>query len=125
VENARKAVQCALSLADRIDATLDLLFSMFCRGDWVDARSAALDALLLVEETQGDRAAGGILFMLAYLAADDGQCTHATHLLERLRRFYADTHDQKRLGELELIAAAIDFSRARLASAQRSARGVI
>ncbi|MDQ6801927.1 MAG: sigma 54-interacting transcriptional regulator [Acidobacteriota bacterium] len=125
VAGAKKAVDCAASLADRIDATLDLLFSLFCSGDWVSARSAALDALLLVEETQGDRAAGGILFMLAYLAADDGQWTHATHLLERLRDFYSDTRDGKRLLELELIAAAIDMSRGAFESAERPAKAVL
>ncbi len=103
------------------DATLDLLFALFCNGRWTDARAAALDALLLVEETQGDRAAGGILFMLAYLSADDGQWAHATHLLDRLRRFYDEMHDEKRLIELELIAAQIDFARGRFAAAQRQA----
>ena len=122
---ARTAVECAPSLADRIDATLDLLFSLFCSGDWVAARSAALDALLLVEETQGDRAAGGILFMLAYLAADDGQWTHAAHLLERLRDFYSDARDEKRLLELELIAASIDVSRGAFESAQRPAKAAL
>ncbi|HEY8182428.1 MAG TPA: sigma 54-interacting transcriptional regulator [Thermoanaerobaculia bacterium] len=125
VIGARRAVECAPSLADRIDATLDLLFSLFCSGNWVAARSAALDALLLVEETQGDRAAGGILFMLAYLAADDGQWTHATHLLERLRDFYSDTRDEKRLLELELIAAAIDVSRGAFEPAERPSKAVL
>jgi DNA-binding NtrC family response regulator/tetratricopeptide (TPR) repeat protein len=125
VIGARKAVESAPSLAERIDATLDLLFSLFCSGNWVAARSAALDALLLVEETQGDRAAGGILFMLAYLAADDGQWTHATHLLERLRDFYSDTRDEKRLLELELIAAAIDVSRGAFESAERPSKAVL
>ncbi|HEX9500134.1 MAG TPA: sigma 54-interacting transcriptional regulator [Thermoanaerobaculia bacterium] len=125
VRGAKTAVDSAPSLADRIDATLDLLFSLFCRGEWVAARSAALDALLLVEETQGDRAAGGILFMLAYLAADDGQWTHAAHLLERLRDFYSDARDEKRLLELELIAAAIDVSRGAFQSAERPSKAVL
>jgi len=125
VSNARSAVILAGSIADRVDATLDLLFTLFCCGDWPAARSAALDALLLVEETQGDRAAGGILFLLACLLADDGQWTHATHLLERLRRFYSDVHDRKRLVELELIAAMIDLSRGRFRSAERAAKAAL
>ena len=125
IANARNAVSSATSLADRTDATLDLLFALFCSGDWPAARSAAIEALLLVEETQGDRAAGGILFLLAFLSADDGQFTHASHLLERLRRFYSDVRDEKRLLELDLIAAAVDFSRGRFASAERPAQAVL
>ena len=63
--------------------------------------------------------------MLAYLAADDGQWTHATHLLERLREFYSDTRDEKRLLELELIAAAIDMSRGAFESAERPSKAVL
>jgi DNA-binding NtrC family response regulator len=123
--NAQQAVAQARTVPERIDATLDLLFALFCNGRWSEARATALDALLLVEETQGDRAAGGILFLLAYLCADDGQWSHATHLLERLRRFYGDMGDETRLGELDLLAAHIDFSRARFASAERAATTVL
>jgi DNA-binding NtrC family response regulator/tetratricopeptide (TPR) repeat protein len=122
---AREALTHAHSVPQKIDATLDLIFALFCDGRWTEARAAALDALLLVEETQGDRAAGGILFLLAYLSADDGQWSHADHLLDRLRNFYGEKHDEKRLIELELIAAQIDFSRARFASAERSAKAVL
>ena len=125
VSAARKAIDTAPAMHDRVDATLDLLFALFCSGEWGGARAAALDALLLVDQTQGDRAAGGILFMLAFLAADDGQWTHATHLLERLRKFYGDMRDEKRLAELEMIAAAIDFSRGRFSAAERAANAVL
>src|SRR5262249_31002409 len=125
IASARTAVKLAAGIADRVDATLDLLFALFCSGDWPAARATALDALVLVEETQGDRAAGGILFLLACLSADDGQWTHAIHLLERLRSFYSGVHDVKRLVELELVAAMIDLSRGRFSSAARSARAVV
>ncbi|PYQ48603.1 MAG: hypothetical protein DMF59_15530, partial [Acidobacteria bacterium] len=88
-------------------------------------RATALDALVLVEETQGDRAAGGILLLLACLSADEGQWTHAIHLLERLRSFYSGVHDVKRLVELELVAAMIDHSRGHFASAARAAKTVV
>ncbi len=125
IASASRAVKLAGTIADRVDATLDLLFTLFCSGDWEAARLTALDALLLVEETQGDRAAGGILFLLACLSADDGQWTHSVHLLERLRSFYSGVHDVKRLVELELVAAMIDLSRGHLASAARAARTVV
>ncbi|HUJ14054.1 MAG TPA: sigma 54-interacting transcriptional regulator [Thermoanaerobaculia bacterium] len=125
VSGATKAIAVASAIHDRVDATLDLLFAQFCRGDWSDARATALDALLLVDQTQGDRAAGGILFTLAFLAADDGQCAYAAHLVERLRRFYGDTHDEKRLAELDLLSAAIDFSRGRFSAAERAAKSVL
>ena len=122
---ARRAIECAVAIHDRVDATLDLIFALFCSGDWSAARAAALDALLLADQTQGDRAAGGILFTLAYLAADDGQCTHATHLVERLRRFYGQVRDEKRLAELDMLSATIDFSRGRFAAAARAAHVVL
>ncbi len=125
IVSARAAIATAASIPDRVDATLDLLFALFCSGDWIAARAAALDGLLLVDQTQGDRAAGGILFMLAYLCADDGQWVHAEHLLDRLRKFYGDMHDEKRLGELDMLAAAIDFSRGRFDAAERSASVVL
>jgi DNA-binding NtrC family response regulator len=125
IANARTALAAAATVPQRMDATLDFLFALFCSGDWVAARAAALDALLRVEETQGDRAAGAILFMLAYLSADDGQWTHATHLLGRLRSFYGEMRDEKRLAELEMLAAAIDFSRGRFTAAQRAANAAL
>ncbi len=125
IANARTALAAAATVPQRIDATLDFVFALFCSGDWVAARTAALDALLRVEETQGDRAAGGILFILAFLSADEGQWTHATHLLDRLRSFYGEMRDEKRLAELQMLAAAIDFSRGRFTAAQRAANAVL
>jgi len=125
IASARAALAAADTVPQRIDATLDFVFALFCSGDWTSARAAALDALLLVEKTQGDRAAGAILFMLAYLSADDGHCTHAAHLLDRLRTFYGEMRDEKRLAELQLLAATIDFSRGRFDAAQRAADAVL
>jgi DNA-binding NtrC family response regulator len=125
IQSAHQAIAHALSVPQRIDATLDLLFALFCSGRWIDARAAALDALLLVDQTQGDRAAAGILFMLAFLAADDGQHAHASHLLNRLRQFYTEMHDQQRLRELDIIVAHIDFARGRFDSAFRAASVIV
>jgi DNA-binding NtrC family response regulator len=125
VEHAAEAVATARTTAERIDATLDHLFALFTSGRWSDAREAALRGMLIVDETQGDRAAAGILFMLAYLCADEGQCAHAAHLLDRLRQFYTDVHDERRLHELHLIAAAIELSLGRFDAALVSAESVL
>jgi DNA-binding NtrC family response regulator len=122
---AEEATATAGTMADRIDATLDYLFALFSAGRWTDARNAALDGLLIADETQGDRAAGGILFLLAYLCADDGQCAHASHLLDRLQQFYADVHDDRRLQELHLISAAIELSRGRFDAARAAAEALL
>src|SRR5262249_38415582 len=55
---AHNAIASAAAIHQRVDATLDLLYTLFCAGRWTDARANALDALLLVDQTQGDRAAG-------------------------------------------------------------------
>ncbi|HVR39189.1 MAG TPA: sigma 54-interacting transcriptional regulator [Thermoanaerobaculia bacterium] len=118
---ALQALTLARCAAERIDAWLDRLFATFSAGRWPQARAIAMAALEVVEETQGDRAAGGILFTLAYLAADDGQWAHASQRLARLRRYYSGTHDEEHLRELSLIAAHLDFSRGRFADARRAA----
>ena len=129
-EYAEASVQAAKSHAlarctiERIDASLDRVFAIFSAGDWDAARIAAVEVLQEVEETQGDRAAGGILYLLAYLAADNGQHAHASQRIARLRHFYAGTHDELRLGELQLLTAHLDFSRSRLADAKRAASAV-
>src|SRR6185436_14693239 len=110
---------------ERIDASLDRLFAIFSAGEWDAARVAAIEALQEVEETQGDRAAGGILFALAWLAADNGQWAHASQRLERLRHYYAGTSDELRLHELQLLSAHLDFSRGRLGDAKRAAAAVL
>ncbi len=125
LDYARAATAAAHTTAESIDATLDYLFALFTAGRWPEARAAAMDALLLVDETQGDRASGGILFVLAFLCADDGQCAHASHLLDRLRQFYSDVHDEQRLRELDLIAAAIEFARARFDAALAAAESIL
>ena len=125
IVHAQAATASARTTAQRIDATLDHLFALFTAGRWSEARAAALDALLIVDETQGDRAAGGILFMLAFLCADEGQVTHAEHLLSRLRQFYADVNDERRLLELTLITAALELSRGRFESALTSAEVIL
>ena len=61
VTAAGEAIASATAVHERVDATLDRLYALFCSGRWSDARAVALDALLLVDRTQGDRAAGGIL----------------------------------------------------------------
>ncbi|HEX7830786.1 MAG TPA: sigma 54-interacting transcriptional regulator, partial [Thermoanaerobaculia bacterium] len=127
-ESAREAADDAHAharvLTEAIDASLDRVFSAFSAGAWDDARAIAVEALREVEETQGDRAAGGILFTLAYLAADDAQWAHAAQRIARLRRFYASNNDAIRLEELQLLTAHLDFSRGRFADARRAAHAV-
>jgi|GEM_PF-5957699 len=87
LESTAVSLELAKSVPDRIDVSLDRVFVLFTAGRWRETRAEAMGALALVEETEGDRAAGGILFTLAYLAADDGQWVHASHHIERLRHF--------------------------------------
>jgi DNA-binding NtrC family response regulator/tetratricopeptide (TPR) repeat protein len=122
--HAAESLERARCETERIDAALDRVYILFTAGEWAAARVEALQALALIEETQGDRAGGGILFILAYLAADDGQWTHAAQRLSRLRRFYGGTGDEKRLRELDMIAAHLDFSRGRFGDAIRSAHAI-
>ncbi|HEX2835855.1 MAG TPA: sigma 54-interacting transcriptional regulator [Thermoanaerobaculia bacterium] len=121
---AEEAHREARVLTQSIDASLDRVFSAFSAGAWDDARALAVEALHEVEETQGDRAAGGILFTLAYLAADDGQWAHAAQRISRLRRFYQANDDVIRIEELQLLTAQLDFSRGRFADARRAAHAV-
>jgi two-component system response regulator AtoC len=121
VDDALAALAAARTVAERIDAALDHLFALFTAGRWPEARAAALEALTMIDDTQGDRAAGGILYLLAYLAADDGQCSHAAHLIERLEQFYGATRDERRLRELDLLRAQLELSKGRFAAAARAA----
>jgi DNA-binding NtrC family response regulator len=121
---AEEAHERARTTTERIDASLDRVFTLFSAGDWKGSRQTAVEALQELEETQGDRAAGGILFTLAYLAADDGQWAHATQRIARLRHYYAGTGDALRLAELQLLTAHLDFSRGRFADARRGAQTV-
>ncbi|HEX7708543.1 MAG TPA: sigma 54-interacting transcriptional regulator [Thermoanaerobaculia bacterium] len=120
-----EALALARTKIETIDALLDSLFASFCAGRWQEARTRAFAALQEVEETQGDRAAGGILFLLAYLAADDGQWAHAAQRIARLRHFYGGTNDHIRLAELQLLSAHLDFSRGHFVEASRAAQAVL
>ena len=124
-KHASQSLERARCETERIDAALDRVYILFTAGAWAAARDEALRTLALIEETQGDRAGGGILFILAYLAADDGQWTHAAQRLHRLRHFYRGTGDDKRLRELDMIAAHLDFSRGRFADAVRAAQAIV
>ncbi len=115
----------ATTITERVDASLDRVFAAFSAGEWDPARTIAIEALREVEETQGDRAAGGILFTLAYLAADNGQWAHASQRIARLRHYYAGNGDALRLEELHLLTAHLDFSRGRFTDARRSAETVV
>ncbi len=123
--HAAESLDRARCVAERIDAALDRIYILFTAGSWPEARDEALRTLTLVEETQGDRAAGGILFILTYLAADDGQWAHATQQLQRLRHFFRGTGDERRLRELDLLSAHLDFSRGRFAEAVRTAQVIM
>ena len=122
--HARNAHDLATCTTEKIDASLDRVFATFSAGTWADCRAAAIEALQEVEETQGDRAAGGILFTLAYLAADEAQWAHASQRIARLKHYYAGTRDALRLDELQLLTAHLDFSRGRFADAKRAAEEV-
>ncbi|HUP49131.1 MAG TPA: sigma 54-interacting transcriptional regulator [Thermoanaerobaculia bacterium] len=118
---ARDALGLARSPVERIDAWLDLVFAAFSAGRWPETRVLGLEALTLVEETQGDRAAAGILFTLTYLAADEGHWSAASATLDRLRHYYSSTNDAARLFELKLLEAHLDFCRGRFGEARRLA----
>jgi DNA-binding NtrC family response regulator/tetratricopeptide (TPR) repeat protein len=126
-EAARCATEAhgrARNTIERIDASLDRVFAVFSAGDWEHARAVCVEALREVEETQGDRAAGGILFTLAYLAADAGQWAHASQRIARLRQFYTSNGDAVRLAEVQLLVAHLDFARGRFADARRPAQAI-
>jgi two-component system response regulator AtoC len=120
----RESHHLARNTVERIDASLDRLFTVFSAGHWDDARVIAVEALQEVEETQGDRAAGGILFTLAYLAADNAQWAHASLRIARLRHFYTTTRDSLRLAELALLQGHLDFTRGRFVDARRHAQSI-
>ncbi|HYM60610.1 MAG TPA: sigma 54-interacting transcriptional regulator [Thermoanaerobaculia bacterium] len=123
-EAATRAVALAATATERIDAALDLIFSMFSAGRWEEARREAMTALTAVEETQGDRGAAGFLLMLGFLCADDGQWAQAKQRTNRLRQFFTRTNDICRDLDLDLLAAHLDFCRARFEEARRSAMTV-
>ncbi len=122
ITSALSHARCAIH---RIDAMMDRVYTLFHAGRWSEARAAALEALAVVEETQGDRAAGGLLFLLAYLYADEGLLPQAAQRLERLRHFYGATNDEEHLAELELLAAHLEFCRGRFDAAHRAATALL
>ncbi|HEY0160974.1 MAG TPA: sigma 54-interacting transcriptional regulator [Thermoanaerobaculia bacterium] len=121
---AKEAHERARTVVEKIDASLDRLFAVFSAGDWEEARAVAVESLREVEETQGDRAAGGILYTLAFLAADSGQWAHAAQRIARLRHYYTSVRDELRLAELQLLDAHLDFTRGRFANARAAANAV-
>jgi DNA-binding NtrC family response regulator len=122
---SRRAILAASTKADAIDARLDLVEALFVGGQWAEARLEALDALKEVEETQGDRAAAGLLLTLAYLSADDGRWREAEQRIARLEHYYGATHDAMRLQEVALLSAQLDFCRGRFDDARERASSVI
>jgi DNA-binding NtrC family response regulator len=125
LEHIEVAEAEATSIADRIDAQMDRVYTLFAAGRWHDSRRAALEALASVEETQGDRAAGGLLFILAFLAADEGEDAFAAQLINRLRHFYSGTEDERHLAEIDLLNARLDLARERFDAAHRAAKSLL
>ena len=121
VSYARSAISAAPDVPSAIDASLDLMNAQFLAGEWEDARYSAREALALVEETEGDRASGGALFLLAYLCADGGQWKQAREKIERMRSFYRRTGDDARLREVDLIEAYLALSDGDSSAARRTA----
>jgi len=115
----------AASIADRIDAQMDRVYTLFAAGRWPDARRAAIETLASVEETQGDRAAGGLLFILAFLSADENETALAAQLINRLRHFYSGTDDERHLAEIDLLNARLDLARGRFQPAYRAAKSLL
>lgn len=124
IDAATEAAAHAKTLPEEIDARLDLLFAAFASGDWNAARAEARRCLAAIEETQGDRAAGGVLFTLAYLCAEVGQTAEARRHVDRLRQFYAASEDRQREKELDLLSAQIALAEFRFADAGRAACSV-
>ncbi|HSN67865.1 MAG TPA: sigma 54-interacting transcriptional regulator, partial [Thermoanaerobaculia bacterium] len=115
---AEQAMARARNPLERIDASLDLFFALFLEGEWDLARMRGRECLALVEETDGDRAAGGVLFTLGFLFADRGEWERAEDALSRLRAFYAHASDLRRLRETSLVAAHLAFVRGRYPEAR-------
>ncbi len=109
--SAEQASLCARSLPEKIDAALDHLYVRFMRGEWEEARHESRGVLALIEESEGDRAAGGVLFTLAYLCADAGQFEQAERWRQRMARFFSSSGDRRREAELRLIAAQSAYRR--------------
>ncbi len=118
---AGQSVAAARCAAERIDAELDRVFASFSAGHWSETRAIALEALTSVDEAQGDRAAAGTLFTLTFVEIDDGRWAPAAQHVQRLRHYYATTHDDHRLSEIDLLSGYLDFSRGHFGDARRHA----
>lgn len=123
-ESSRQAIERAPDRAEEIDAHVDLVYSRFMSGDWKDAATAARDALRIVEETEGDRAGGGLLYILGFLSADSGRWAEAESALRKLETFYEENRDDRRVRELDLIRAQIALGRLDRREARRAASRV-
>ncbi len=123
--HAEAALRVAPDVPSAIDASLDLMNAHFLAGQWEEARYRAREALALVEETEGDRASGGVLFLLAWLCADEGQWKQAREKVDRLRRFYGSTGDQARMREVDLIVAHLALADGDSKAARKSAAGLL
>jgi DNA-binding NtrC family response regulator/tetratricopeptide (TPR) repeat protein len=121
-QEAARAVCLAADASQKIDAVLDYLYALFLSGDWEETRRESLRALALVEESQGDRVAGGVLFTLAFLCADSGQWMASAQRITRLRAFYDRMKDPRRLREIALLDAHLEFCRGSFAAAATHAR---
>lgn len=108
---SEQALALASSISERVDAALDVMDTKFLAGEWDEARREARTALILLEETEGDRAAGGALFTLSYLCADKGLFKESQQKIDRLRHFYRGTGDHRRLNEIDLLLGHLAFSR--------------
>ncbi|HEY3055565.1 MAG TPA: sigma 54-interacting transcriptional regulator [Thermoanaerobaculia bacterium] len=114
---AAQSFAAARSAAERIDSCLDRVFASFSSGRWSETRAIALEALAIVDEAQGDRAAAGILFTLTFVEADDGRWTSAAQHIARLRQYYAN--DALRLAEIDLLSGYLEFARGHFDEARR------
>jgi len=121
VSFANESIEASESIAEKIDATLDLVYALFVSGAWDLARREALRGLALTEETEGDRGAGGFLFTYGYLCADEGLWSEASDSIERLRQFYDSTGDLRRVSEIDLLAAQLFLGKGDLLLARRYA----
>ncbi|MFN2239929.1 MAG: sigma 54-interacting transcriptional regulator [Thermoanaerobaculia bacterium] len=116
--SCERAIRAAGSLPERIDAGLDRMYLRFVEGDWEESKIEAREMLALVEETEGDRAAVGVLFTMAYLSADSGEWARSEEMVRRLQVIYERTADSRRLRETHLLVAHLAFSRGDFPSAR-------
>ncbi|HEX9162087.1 MAG TPA: sigma 54-interacting transcriptional regulator [Thermoanaerobaculia bacterium] len=120
---AAESVEAARCATERIDGCLDRVFASFSTGHWGETRAIALEALAIVDEAQGDRAAAGVLFTLTFVEIDDARWSPASQRIRRLRDYYA--HDELRLAEVDLLSGYLEFARARFDEARRTIESLL